>query len=289
MYTIFNDQLQVAVQSKGAELQSIYNKATGIDYLWSGNADFWGKKSPVLFPIVGGLKNNTYTYENKAYQLGRHGFARDHSFEVVQHTADTITLSLTDTPDTLAVYPFPFTFQLQYQLLQNKLVVTYQIHNTGTTVMPFSVGAHPAFNVPLAPDTVFSDYFLQFNEPETAPLWPLTHDGLIDAHPTPYLQNTAQLPLTEDLFYKDALVFKQLKSTQISIKSHKTTHGITLEYQDFPYMGIWSAKNAPFVCIEPWCGIADSVDASGQLLEKEGVHLLEPQAQFVRSWSVLTF
>ncbi len=289
MYTIFNDQLQVAVQSKGAELQSIYNKATGIDYLWSGNADFWGKKSPVLFPIVGGLKNNTYTYENKAYQLGRHGFARDHSFEVVQHTADTITLSLTDTPDTLAVYPFPFTFQLQYQLLQNKLVVTYQIHNTGTTVMPFSVGAHPAFNVPLAPDTVFSDYFLQFNEPETAPLWPLTHDGLIDAHPTPYLQNIAQLPLTEDLFYKDALVFKQLKSTQISIKSHKTTHGITLEYQDFPYMGIWSAKNAPFVCIEPWCGIADSVDASGQLLEKEGVHLLEPQAQFVRSWSVLTF
>ncbi len=289
MYTIFNDHLQVAVQNKGAELQSIYNKATGIDYLWSGNADFWGKKSPVLFPIVGGLKNNTYTYENKAYQLGRHGFARDHSFEVVLHTADTITLSLTDTPDTLAVYPFPFTFHLQYQLLQNKLVVTYQIHNTGNSVMPFSVGAHPAFNVPLAPDTVFSDYFLQFNEPETAPLWPLTHDGLIDAHPTPYLQNTAQLPLTEDLFYKDALVFKQLKSTQISIKSHKTTHGITLEYQDFPYMGIWSAKNAPFVCIEPWCGIADSVDASGQLLEKEGVHLLEPQAQFVRSWSVLTF
>jgi galactose mutarotase-like enzyme len=289
MYTIFNDHLQVAVQSKGAELQSIYNKATGIDYLWSGNADFWGKKSPVLFPIVGGLKNNTYTYENKVYQLGRHGFARDHSFEVVQHTTDTITLSLTDTPDTLSVYPFPFTFHLQYQLLQNKLVVTYQIHNTGTTVMPFSVGAHPAFNVPLAPDTVFSDYFLQFNEPETAPLWPLIHDGLIDAHPTPYLQNTAQLPLTEELFYKDALVFKQLKSTQISIKSHKTTHGITLEYQDFPYMGIWSAKNAPFVCIEPWCGIADSVDASGQLLEKEGVHLLEPQAQFVRSWSVLTF
>lgn len=289
MYTISNNQLQVAVHSKGAELQNIYCKTTGIEYLWNGNAEFWGKKSPVLFPIVGGLKNNEYLYEGCIYQLSRHGFARDYSFEVIHQADDAITFSLKSTPETLSAYPFPFVFNIEYQLQENTLVVTYKVHNIGRDAMPFSVGAHPAFNVPLVAGTVFSDYYLQFSEAETAPLWPLTPDGLIAKEPQPYLNNTVELPLTEALFYKDALVFKQLKSQQISIKSHKTSHGLDLAYHNFPYMGIWSAKNAPFVCIEPWCGIADNEDTSGQLLEKEGIHLLAPSESFLRGWSVSVF
>lgn len=153
----------------------------------------------------------------------------------------------------------------------------------------FSVGAHPAFKLPLVPDTTYEDYYLYFNKEEDAGIWPLSAGGQVETAPVPYLQHTHELPLKKSLFYNDALVFKQLASTAISIKSNRTPHGLTLAFEGFPYMGIWAAKDADFVCIEPWCGIADSVDTNGELEEKEGINRLAPDGLFERTWTATIF
>ncbi len=289
MYSLSNNLLTVSVSAKGAELQSIVHKENGLEYMWSGDAAFWGKKSPVLFPIVGGLKNNTYQYKGKSYSLGRHGFARERDFTVTEQTENSLCFTLVSDAESLQVYPFDFCFSVIYTLIKNSITVTYKVENKGHEPMYFSVGAHPAFAVPLIEGTDYTDYYLSFNHIETSGKWPLSAEGLIKKIPDAFLINTKRLPLTKELFYRDALVFKDLVSDSISILCDKTAHGLCVSYNNFPFMGIWSAKNADFVCIEPWCGIADSVDASGDLTQKEGIHSISPEEQFIRSWSVEVF
>lgn len=283
-----NDKLQVVVAEKGAELQSIVRTDLGQEYLWHAGPE-WAKKSPVLFPIVGTLKNNSYTYKGKSYTLGRHGFARDKVFALTAQTDHQLTFTLKDTEDTHKVYPFHFTFQVVYTLLDTTLKVTYIVENTGKNTMYFSVGAHPAFKVPLTEGTGYEDYYLSFNQEENDGVWPLSDDGLIEVTPEPFLVKTHKLPLKHSLFYKDALVFKTLASNIIELKSDKSPRGLKLQYDGFPYMGIWAAKDADFVCIEPWNGIADSVNASGELTGKEGIHILDAGKHFERSWTVTLY
>ncbi len=289
IFEIHNDILAVAVASKGAELQSIINKETGIEYLWSADPKFWAKKSPVLFPVVGGLKNNSYQYKGKTYQMARHGFARDMEFAVSRQTNEEIIFTLKNNGETFAKYPFEFSFSVSCSLHNNRLNTKYIVENKGQENMFFSVGAHPAFKVPLAAETGFEDYYLLFSKRENAGRWPLSAQGLIETMPLPFLNDTNKLPLHKSLFYKDALVFKHLVSAGISILSYKTTHGLRVNFPGFPYMGVWSAKGADFVCIEPWCGIADSVNATGSLEEKEGINLLAPQQIFEKQWSAEFF
>lgn len=289
MMEIANEYLQVKISTKGAELQNIVRKDNQLEYLWSGDPAFWGKKSPVLFPIVGNLKNNTYLHKGIPYQLGRHGFARDMEFTVTEHTEKQITLNLSDSDTTRKNYPFSFSLNIRYTLQDASLTVSYEVQNTGDETMYFSIGAHPAFKVPLVNGTAYEDYALHFSDTETAEVWPLSASGQISRTPAPYLDHTKVLPLQKKLFYDDALVFKNLASTAISLRSEKTPHGLTLRYAGFPYMGIWSAKDADFVCIEPWCGIADHDDATGILEEKEGIIPLSPEALFRQQWSVILF
>ena len=289
MFTISNSQLEVQVAAKGAELQSIIHKQNGLEYLWSGDAAYWGKKSPVLFPVVGGLRNNQYQYNGKTYELGRHGFARDLEFEVTHQAADTIVFTLYSSTEILSKYPFHFQFSVQYTLYHNQLAVEYIVENLGHEQLWFSVGGHPAFKLPLVGGTSFSDYYLSFNHTENSGRWPLSAEGLIEKASLPFLKNTRQLPLQKSLFYEDAIVFKDLQSDAISIQSNVTKHGLTVHFPGFPFMGIWSTKDADFVCIEPWLGIADSVDASGKLEEKEGIHSLDAHQSFRKGWSVEFF
>ena len=285
-YTIQNDYLSVEVQAKGAELMSLYNKKEQLEYMWSGDPAFWGKHSPVLFPIIGELKNNTYYYNNKAYRLSRHGFARDMEFTVVEQTTSSVGFSLLSNADTLQKFPFEFGFDIEYLLQQDWLTVTYKVKNTGNGDMYFSVGGHPAFKVPLVEGTDYNDYYLEFNEPEIAGRWPISAEGLIKTDAEPFLLHTNKLPLRKELFYRDALVFKNLRSDTVRLRSSKHDEGIEFNFSGFPYLGIWAAKDANFVCIEPWCGIADPVNSSQQLTEKEGINRLAPQGIFERSWGV---
>lgn len=289
MIQLENSHVRISVNTKGAELQSIFCKDTQLDYLWSGDPAFWGKKSPVLFPIVGGLKNNTYQHNGTAYQLNRHGFARDMKFTLTAKENNRISFTLNANETTLLQFPFLFRFVITYSLHENIVTCNYQITNIDVKPLFFSVGAHPAFKVPLVEGTSFEDYHLLFNENETAGRWPLNSDGLIENSPVPFFNQTNKIDLQKSLFYGDALVFKGLQSNSISLQSKNTKHGFTFSYSNFPYMGIWSAKNANFVCIEPWCGIADSVDANGELRKKEGIHLLTPSELMSRSWSVTLY
>ena len=302
MYTIENNELKIDIQPKGAELQSIYRKTGGkpeakpggkpeaksgaLEYLWGGDPAFWGKHSPLLFPIVGTLKDNTYYYEGKGYSLPRHGFARDMEFAVESQQADRITFLLRSDEQTRVVYPFEFELRVIYRVTPLRLSTTYQVKNPAKAPMYFSIGGHPAFRVPLVEGTDYTDYYLEFDGMETAPCWPITKDGLIGRDPQPLLQDTAVLPLRKELFAKDALVFKSLVSRGVTLRSGRTQRGLVMDFPGFPYLGIWAAPNADFVCIEPWCGIADSVDTNQQLVEKEGINRLGGGEVFERTWEL---
>lgn len=289
MFTIENQILKATIQAKGAELTSLCNKQTALEYMWNGDPAVWPRHSPVLFPIVGQLKNNTYFHHGKSYQLPRHGFARDRQFIMEEQQADSVIFLLENDEISAAVYPFSFQFRIKYTLYENTLAITYDVVNTGKDAMYFSIGAHPAFKVPLDNGLQYTDYYLEFEKPETSPRWPISAEGTIQKNEQPYLNNATKLALSKELFLQDALVFKNLASDYISLKTVKSAHGVQVFFPGFPYMGIWAAKNADFVCIEPWCGIADSVDGDQQLMHKEGINRLQPQEHFDRSWTVAVF
>ena len=286
MQTLKNNQLAVKINPKGAELSSLFNIENQTEYLWNADPTFWGKSSPVLFPIVGALKNDIYRFEGKEYTLPRHGFARDREFIVEKSEENSITFLLTHDENTLKVYPFKFEFRLIYSLENNSLNVTYSVKNVGENKMYFSVGGHPAFAVPLAEDTAYDDYYLEFNKTENFKRWGLTANGLIETQPFDFMKDTSQLNLTKELFYEDAIVFKNLESTSVILKSDKANRQLKLDFEDFPYIGIWAAKDADFVCIEPWRGIADSTNHNQELTEKEGIEGLDKGDIFEKTWRV---
>ena len=303
MQTLKNQSLTVKINPKGAELISLFNGENQTEYMWSADANFWGKSSPVLFPIVGALKDNLYNFEGKTYHLPRHGFAREREFLVENSKNESVTFLLTNDEETLKIYPFAFEFRLKYELQDNCLSVTYSVKNMDDKTMYFSVGGHPAFAVPLSADTDYEDYYLEFNKTENFQRWGLVEGGLIANNPTDFLLNTNRLALTKDLFYEDAIVFKNLQSDEVILKSDKTNSPSTqsddsqtdskkphlkFNFKGFPYLGIWAAKDANFVCIEPWCGIADSENHNQELTEKEGIIALSVDDIFERTWSVTT-
>jgi galactose mutarotase-like enzyme len=286
MHTIENDFLNVSFQSKGAELTSIFHKQFKLEYLWQGDPAFWAKQSPILFPIVGALKENTYFYKNRPYQLPRHGFAREKEFVVTKHQESSITFALRHDEETLLVYPFEFDLAITYSLNETTLTVEYKVRNLMNEEMYFSIGGHPAFKVPLDDKTEYQDYFLEFNKEESSECWPVSPDGLIEQIPRRFFEDDSIIQLKKELFLQDALVFKDLRSDSISLKCSKHLNGLDFHFEGFPFMGIWSAKNADFVCIEPWCGIADSVNTDQQLKNKEGMNKLEANSQFNRQWTI---
>lgn len=281
-----NQYLSISIKKKGAELNQVFSKETKLEYMWSGDPAFWGKTSPVLFPIVGTLKEDTFIYNNRKYNISRHGFARDLEFQIQDQNKDSVVFLLTSNSLTLEKYPFLFELRLIYRLEKNSIQVVYDVKNIGDSEMYFSIGAHPAFAVPLLNDESFEDYYLEFNKTENSDRWPINKAGLIEEKPIPLINNTNRIDLTRTLFLNDAVVLKHLRSNSVSIKSAKTSHGLDFLFDGFPFLGIWSAKNANFVCIEPWCGIADSVEHNQQFITKEGIERIIPQETWSRVWQV---
>jgi galactose mutarotase-like enzyme len=284
-----NALLKVAIKSKGAELNSVSRKDNGLGYMWSGDPAVWGKTSPVLFPIVGTLKDNTYFYNGKPYTLSRHGFARDAEFEILEQEQQKASFILKDSETSFANYPFHFELILTYELDNDLLKTSYEVRNTGTDNMYFSLGAHPAFKVPIVEGKVYEDYYLQFDHVENAGRWSISKEGLIQKNPISFLNNSSRINLTRTLFQEDALVFKHLQSQKVSLVTNLNSHGLDFYFEGFPYLGLWAAKGGDFVCIEPWCGIADSVDHDQQLINKEGIEILAAGNMWIKNWDVRFF
>ncbi|SEG30107.1 aldose 1-epimerase family protein [Flavobacterium urumqiense] len=276
---IKNTFLTATINSFGAELCSLKNKENK-EYIWAGNSDFWGKHSPILFPIVGTLKNNSFHHNAKEYNLSRHGFAREMEFKLIDKKEDSATFSLQSTEETLRVYPFQFELQIIYTLDNYNLSIEYKVINKGNSKMPFSIGAHPAFALP----GYFKDYSIQFDKEESLKYYLLEND-LISNQTKKLETQEGQIPLTYELFKNDALIFKTLKSKSLTILENRNPF-LRVNFNDFPSLGIWTKMNAPFLCIEPWFGYSDTNENSGNLFEKEGIQVLEENATFRSEFSI---
>lgn len=276
--TLFNSNITAKINHNGAELYSL--ESNNKEYIWEGNPVFWGKHSPVLFPIVGTLKDNTYTYNSISYQLSRHGFARDTTFKLIEKKDDLAVFSIESNEDTKKVYPFEFELQLIYSLENNHLNISYKVINKGMGQMPFSIGAHPA----IALSGKFENYSIQFEKEEPLVYNLLENDLISNAVKTlPTLDN--RVALDYSLFENDALIFKNLKSNYLTIFKNQIPM-VRMHYKDFPHLGIWTKMNAPFLCIEPWFGYSDSNESIGTILEKEGIQILESKTTFNAQFSI---
>ena len=260
----------------------------GLEYLWQADIKYWGKHSPVLFPIVGELKDGKYIFDNKEYALSRHGFARDTMFEAKQTSEASVIFTLHSNVETLAVYPFQFIFQVQYEIKQHALFCSYIVQNVNDNDMYFSVGGHPAFRIPLSENLHYTDYSLKFDNDTILKRY-LLHNGLTGDNTETITLVEKRLHLTPALFYDDAIVLKHMNSKQIKLYTDKDAHGLTCMFEGFPYFGIWASKDAPFVCLEPWCGIADNIHHNYQLKNKEGINRLPAGETWQRTWGVDLF
>lgn len=286
MINLENDYLRVRLRSQGAELTSLIDKITGTEHLWQADPSVWGWHAPNLFPIVGGLIDDQFHVDGQSYRMGRHGFARQSEFALTESTSDKAVFALTDSEQTRTMYPFAFLFEITYLLDANVLTVLYRVTNRGSSAMYFSVGAHPAFAVPFSSGEAYTDYLLEFQKEEPLERHLLSAEGLFTGETEPVLAVGNQLPLTADLFSKDALVFKNLESTRVTLKSPNHDHSVTVSYPGFPYLGLWAKPGASFVCIEPWLGCADSEGREVDIRQKEAIQSVDAGASFEAGFSI---
>lgn len=280
--SISNSKLTAQIKHLGAELCSLKNN-TNTEFVWNGNPEFWGKHSPVLFPIVGTLKNNTYSIDNKEYKLSRHGFARDMEFELIKKEVNSVTFALKSSEKTLKLYPFKFELHIVYTLKEMGLIIQYVVINSNNTEMPFSIGAHPAFSL----TGNFEEYAIEFEQEESLNYFLLEND--LVSNTTQKLEtNNKKITLSYRLFDADALVFKILKSNSLSILKNSEPL-FKINFEGFPNLGIWTKNNAPFICIEPWYGYSDTSESTGDLFEKEGIQILEANTIFKTTFSIDIF
>ena len=277
--TLKNNTLTAQIQHLGAELISLKSNQ-GKEYIWEGNPEFWGKHSPVLFPIVGTLKNNTFHHNEKNYELSRHGFAREMEFQLIDSTENSATFSIQSDEKTLKMYPFEFELQLIYTFDEMTLSIAYKVINRGLSKMPFSIGAHPAFALP----NKFENYAVAFDSDESLEYSLLENDLISNKTKKLDFQNK-QIPLTYELFKNDALIFKSIQSKSLTILENENPI-LRVHFEDFPSLGIWTKMNAPFICIEPWFGYSDTNENSGNLFKKEGIQVLESNATFHSKFSI---
>ncbi len=278
--TLSNSYLSAQIQTKGAELISLKSIKTKQEYIWEGDPKHWGKHSPVLFPIVGTLKNNSYFYKDQEYNLSRHGFARDLDFEVIQSSENQVIFSLKASEATKKVYPFEFELHLTYTLLETKLELKYTVINKDSVAIPFSIGAHPAFALPKN----FENYALEFEVQETLTCFTLENDLVSDSKFEIKLEDK-KLPLQYATFENDALIIKALQSKEITILD-RNKPSLKVTFNDFNNLGIWTKVGAPFICIEPWLGYSDTIHSNGNLLEKDGIQIVKENTKFECQFSI---
>jgi len=267
--TLRSDRLSVEVDPLGAQLSSLRDEA-GRDLLWNGDPSVWAGRAPLLFPIVGALAGGRYRLGPSSYALSRHGFARGKLFDVVESTTEQALFRLTADEATLAVYPFHFGLEVRFALQGTTLSLSAQIQNLGGDELFASVGFHPAFRWPLPFDRPRASHFIEFDDPEFAPIRRLDSQGLLRPERIETPVSERLLVLEDTLFQDDVIIFDDLRSRSLTYGADAGPR-IRVSYPDAPYLGLWTKPGAPFICIEPWHGVADPVGFSGDFTAKPGV------------------
>ncbi len=283
-----NESLKISISTRGGELQSVYNKKDGTEYLWQADPTYWGSKAPNLFPYIGRLTEGEYLYQGKRYPMEKHGFVRPRELTVEIHTDEMAVLSIGDTEELRQMYPFTFRYLLQYRLNGRMLQIITTVENRDTKTMYFAVGGHPGFNVPLDKDVPFEDYYLEFSE-ECDPKQVLfSTDCFVTGEEKDYpLEDRKKLYLRHDLFDPDALVLKDVAKS-VTLKTAPGKHQITVQYPDMKYIGFWHKPNsdAPYLCIEPWSSLCSQQDVVTDLEKQPDLISLEAGKNYENRWSI---
>jgi galactose mutarotase-like enzyme len=283
-----NDLLKLQFNKSGAELKSIYSIKDNVEFLWQGPSALWDRGAPILFPVIASLRNNTYYHNDLAYEMKIHGFALHEQFEVYKKTNNEICFILYSNDQLSKIYPFAFEVRVIYTLSDNKVDFKYEVRNTGSKTMYFSIGGHPTFNCPLFQDESFTDYFLEFDIPEE--LQSIKMNGPYLIREKKKVKTVSKyLHLNKDLFRENALIFEHLASTNLTLRSNKNNWRICVDFKGFPYLGVFAntfVDSDKFVCIEPWFGIPDYNEGDKELAKKPGILSLEKGKEFVCNYSI---
>lgn len=283
-HSITNNNLTITVNSLGAELVSLKSGAN--ELLWQSDPAVWPRYAPVLFPIVGKLRNNQFVCNGSDYNLPQHGFARDKDFTLVKENAASLEYELTADETTLTIYPFHFSLRILYELSENKLTVKYRVYNPDKKDLLFSVGAHPGFSCRFDKQTL-SSHYLEF-ENRSELVCERLKDGLLSGEQYVVKLNRHRLQLNPQLFENDALVLKNTQIEKVILGSNNRAQKLTMNCAGWPCFGIWTKKGSDaFVCLEPWYGIADSINTNGNLESKEGIVKLSPNHSFNAFYEVI--
>ncbi len=279
MITLRNDEMTVTIAELGAEMQTITAK-NGTEYLWHGDPQFWSGRAPVLFPICSRLKNDQYNYKGVTYEMGGHGFAKSEVFEVESQSETEAVFLLRSNEKTLKQYPFDFEFRVGYALRGKTVDVTYDVKNPASEPLYMSFGGHEGY---VCPEGI-TEYEVVFAQPETL----ITTPDPFNSNDTKLIgESVTVLPMKDRFFTIDALIFKKcVKSTSLKLRHKKTGRGVQVDFEGFPYLLIWTKIGAPYICVEPWCGITDVPETDGNLVTKEGINRVEGGDTFHRVHSI---
>lgn len=283
--TINGKHLSAVISTLGAELKSVRHQ-NGTEFMWQADPDIWPRTAPVLFPIVGKVKNDVLKVGGKTYPISQHGFARDKKFSVIEQSDAAVRFQLLYSDETLQKYPFDFKLILTYTWNEDTLICGYEVHNLGVTPMPFCIGAHPGFNIP---DADFSKCTLTFNTNKPMERC-LLEGGLFNGEKRMISLDGGSLQLNATSFDDDAIVIKELPATSVSLTHQGSRYGVKMDFDGFPQLGIWAKKGSQrFICLEPWFGYADSVNGHADITSKEGVQILPSHEVFSASYSIAFF
>jgi galactose mutarotase-like enzyme len=288
LHELSNEHLSVKISAKGAEMHSVFLKKLDKEILWQADEQVWPRHAPVLFPIVGKLKDDAYTYKGKSYSLSQHGFARDCGFTVIEKSNAHMVFELKEDETSLQKFPFRFVLHITYRIELNCVSCHYSVLNPAEEDLYFSIGAHPGFVCPLFEGEQFEDYYIQCEDEEDEKTERrLLRDGLLSGQTEPVFDQGI-LSLKKELFDKDAIVLNHLQSAFINLSS--TRYMLHFDWYNMPYFGIWTKKGCDrFICLEPWAGIADTINASGHFEEKEGIIRLGSHQQYDCGFSFSPF
>lgn len=276
-----NGILKVEIKSLGAEMTSITDK-NGKNRLWCGDASIWGNQAPLLWPICGGLKNDRFEYEGKTYTLPKHGFGKLEEFLCESADNEKAVFLLKPNEKTKAQYPFDYELRVIYELCENTVKVTYSVINLTDGDMYFSVGAHEGYSL----DCTVDNYSIIFEKTETLDSWQV--DGsFLNNEKKRIIENSNELKLDEKYFKPDALIFKDIKSRRAALRNNVSGEQITVDFTGFDHLLLWKKSDAKYLCIEPWCGMPDSIDSSGKLVEKESIRKIEKNGVFEVTHSII--
>lgn len=287
MLKIQNEFLTLTVDPHGAQMLSLRSESQ-TEYLWQGDAVYWGDRAPILFPFVARLTDDSYLLNGKRYPMGIHGFAAASDFVPTDLRDDAVTLVLTDSDETLRQYPFSFRFAVRYALRGRTAEITFAVDNLSEETMPFGLGGHPGFRVPFAEGTKFEDYELKFSRPCTPDRVGFTPQVYLSGVNTRYpLVNGDTLPLDHSLFDEDAIILQNMDRT-VTLRCRSSGAAVTVSAPQMPYFGFWHAPktDAPYLCIEPWLSLPSRQGVVEELTCKSDLAHLPPHGHYENTWSI---